>query len=299
MIKLGDQFGYIDKEGHIVINPQFKTASPFRYGMASIEVDGKWGLINKQGQFIVNPQFESMSIPLSDNLVLAQSNSKWGGIDRKGQFTFNPQFDGIFLSYARFSHVKNQQEFAWCRFAKKITTMIANDSTFNGVTYGTSYASLGGGPEDSKTFVVDQDYYDGLRCKSITIKSDAQGRAVTWVYEFKNYSGASEGQIAGILSDALANKLNLTPTCIEGEDVPACFANNEEVGKLSYKVSYIPSYWGPLSYDHYLWLTLSFSQVFSYNLDPTDEDFYEGEEDVIEYTPAIKETSPDENFEEF
>lgn len=43
-VKSGDKWGYIDKTGKYVINPQFDSASPFSdNGLARVEVGDKYG----------------------------------------------------------------------------------------------------------------------------------------------------------------------------------------------------------------------------------------------------------------
>ncbi len=50
----------MDLEGEGVIEPQFKTATPFRYGIAVIKLKRKYGLIDKTGKIIVTPQFSGI-----------------------------------------------------------------------------------------------------------------------------------------------------------------------------------------------------------------------------------------------
>jgi hypothetical protein len=46
-VKIGGKWGFINKKGKIVINPQFDFALPFFGGLAPIEIDGRWGFISK------------------------------------------------------------------------------------------------------------------------------------------------------------------------------------------------------------------------------------------------------------
>ncbi len=54
-VKVGRVFGYIDRQGEIVIEPQFSAAGPFIEGLAQVRVDGRIGYINKDGRYIYNP----------------------------------------------------------------------------------------------------------------------------------------------------------------------------------------------------------------------------------------------------
>ncbi|PZR24097.1 MAG: hypothetical protein DI539_01400 [Flavobacterium psychrophilum] len=49
-------YGFIDKTGKIVIEPQFKGIGWFSEGLAGASLDGKlWGFIDETGKFILNP----------------------------------------------------------------------------------------------------------------------------------------------------------------------------------------------------------------------------------------------------
>jgi hypothetical protein len=61
----GVKYGYIDREGKFVINPQFELAENFSEGLAAVKVNGKWGYINKTGMFVITPKFD-----LADNFEL-------------------------------------------------------------------------------------------------------------------------------------------------------------------------------------------------------------------------------------
>ncbi len=54
------KYGYIDKQGHYVVNPQFDDAKQFSEGLAAVRIGdyrtGKWGFIDIQGHYVINPQ---------------------------------------------------------------------------------------------------------------------------------------------------------------------------------------------------------------------------------------------------
>jgi hypothetical protein len=51
----GGKWGYIDKTGKYIINPQFDEAMGFNEGLASVRIGDKWGYIDKNGKFVWNP----------------------------------------------------------------------------------------------------------------------------------------------------------------------------------------------------------------------------------------------------
>jgi hypothetical protein len=52
---MGGRWGFIDKSGKIVINPQFDEAMAFADGLARVKVGHKTGYINTAGKYIWNP----------------------------------------------------------------------------------------------------------------------------------------------------------------------------------------------------------------------------------------------------
>ncbi|WP_161768765.1 WG repeat-containing protein, partial [Picosynechococcus sp. NKBG042902] len=63
-ILVGDRWGYIDKEGTMVINPQFDVAFNFTESLANVWVGERMGYIDKEGTMVINPQFD-WAVPFS------------------------------------------------------------------------------------------------------------------------------------------------------------------------------------------------------------------------------------------
>ena len=81
-----DQWGYIDKSGTIVINPQFRHASVFFEDLAAASPDGKkFGYIDKSGNFVMNPQFDETR-PFSEGLAAVVIGPKLGFVDKLGSW---------------------------------------------------------------------------------------------------------------------------------------------------------------------------------------------------------------------
>jgi hypothetical protein len=71
-VKVGGRWGYIDRTGRIVIDPQFNYAEEFACGVAMVST-GRWpkeqGLIDVEGRFIVEPTLEGVSDPCAGPLT--------------------------------------------------------------------------------------------------------------------------------------------------------------------------------------------------------------------------------------
>jgi tetratricopeptide (TPR) repeat protein len=99
VVKSGEKWGYINKSGKIVINPQFEQATNFYEGLAAVKLGGKWGYINKSGNIVINPQFESAGFFSQGLADVGSTGGGWikqfGFIDKSGKYVINPQFDGV------------------------------------------------------------------------------------------------------------------------------------------------------------------------------------------------------------
>lgn len=101
-VMLHDQWGYIDKEGSIVIPLKYDYVLPFREGLAAVATNGYWGFINKAGDIVIEPQYEMIDIQpddiggFSEGLAAVSINDRWGFIDKYGDVAIEPQYDYAF-----------------------------------------------------------------------------------------------------------------------------------------------------------------------------------------------------------
>lgn len=64
--KKGNEWGFMNSDGSIFMNPTFEGAGSFAEGMAPVKQDGKWGYISKEGKIIIPYQFDYAG-PFSKN----------------------------------------------------------------------------------------------------------------------------------------------------------------------------------------------------------------------------------------
>ncbi len=124
-----EKWGYIDKEGKILINPQFNYATVFTGGLALVQSsESKFGFIDEEGKYKINATYKS-ALPFSEGLACVvpengkpqfindkgdvkftattgeicgsfteglarvKVGDKWGYLDMDGNMKINPQFD--------------------------------------------------------------------------------------------------------------------------------------------------------------------------------------------------------------
>ncbi len=87
-----DKWGYIDKTGRVVFEPQFDWAGSFSEGLASVGIEYKRGYIDKTGRVVIEPQFDWAG-SFSEGLARVEINDKEGYINRSGRVVIGLQFD--------------------------------------------------------------------------------------------------------------------------------------------------------------------------------------------------------------
>ena len=94
IINKDGKWGYIDKSGKVIIQPQFVgRVQFFSEGLAGATTDGrKLGFIDKSGNFVISPQYDD-ALFFSDGLAAVLVDKKIGYIDRTGKFVITPQFE--------------------------------------------------------------------------------------------------------------------------------------------------------------------------------------------------------------
>ncbi len=87
----GDEWGYIDKTGRMVIAPAFDRAGDLLEGLARVRVGDKWGYIDKTGRMVIAPRFDDAH-DFSEGLAAAKIDGKWGYVDKIGLMAIQPSF---------------------------------------------------------------------------------------------------------------------------------------------------------------------------------------------------------------
>jgi beta-lactamase regulating signal transducer with metallopeptidase domain len=118
---LNGKYGYVNRQGEIVIEAIFDMAWPFEEKLAGVKIGDKWGFIDTTGNFVIEPQFDQIT-SFKDGVAVVKTNNKWGFIDplgkpfMKGKFTYAHNFN------EGFAPVQNYQKWA---FVSKVDRDIA------------------------------------------------------------------------------------------------------------------------------------------------------------------------------
>jgi len=127
----GNQFGYIDWEGKIVINPQFSEAGLFNDGVALIRTSGKealYGFIDNKGSYIINPQYLYATDFENGVALVVKPNEAPKGINKKGEVIFevkNAQSVTSFSEGLAAYSIENPEGLSWGFIDDKGTSVIS------------------------------------------------------------------------------------------------------------------------------------------------------------------------------
>ncbi len=99
--------GVIDKTGKIVIGfqLQFYQISSFSEGLAAVNIRNKWGWIDKSGQVVIQPEYDWVN-EMSEGVAVVSIGDEVFIIDRNGEKIFSQSRSGLRLNIyenARFS----------------------------------------------------------------------------------------------------------------------------------------------------------------------------------------------------
>lgn len=82
-------WGYINREGEMVVAPKFHGAWDFHEGLAAIKIDWARGYIDKAGNIVIEPQFQYAG-PFTDGKALVELDGLWGYIKPDGSWAEKP-----------------------------------------------------------------------------------------------------------------------------------------------------------------------------------------------------------------
>ena len=83
LVRTNDMFGYIDKTGAIVIEPQFDKAGDFSEGKAAAFKNDKWGFIDASGNWVIQPTYDKVK-SFNSGYALVLKDDQWQYINSSG-----------------------------------------------------------------------------------------------------------------------------------------------------------------------------------------------------------------------
>lgn len=76
-VKKDGKWGFIDKDGKVIIEPQYAEAHSFSNGYAAVKKDGKWGFIDKSGKLVIEAEFSDVRDFNEQGNCFVQIENQW------------------------------------------------------------------------------------------------------------------------------------------------------------------------------------------------------------------------------
>lgn len=76
-VKIDGLWGFIDKDGTVVIEPKYEDARSFVNGLAAVQYAGQWGYIDSTGKLVIDTQFEDAKDFTSQGSAFVKVNEVW------------------------------------------------------------------------------------------------------------------------------------------------------------------------------------------------------------------------------
>ncbi len=87
------EWGYINQQGEIILEPDFQYAADFHEGLAVVRESWGWKYINAKGEIKIEGDFNNIR-QFSGGKAAVQFDGRWGYINASGNFVINPKFRG-------------------------------------------------------------------------------------------------------------------------------------------------------------------------------------------------------------
>lgn len=93
-IKIDKKYGFINKLGETIIQPQFDFVRFFNEGLVAVEIKDKWGFVDSNGNIIISLQFDEVD-EFSEGFAGINSEGKWGYVDKTGQIVIPFEYEAV------------------------------------------------------------------------------------------------------------------------------------------------------------------------------------------------------------
>ncbi len=96
VVEKDEKYGYMDKNGRIVIPCMYDSANEMIKGVAIVQINEKYGLIDKKGKYIITPTLDNVYYNnLKIGLITFEKDGLQGVLDIKGKVKIANKFESI------------------------------------------------------------------------------------------------------------------------------------------------------------------------------------------------------------
>lgn len=179
-VRLGLSWGYMNKDGEMVIKPIFRSAGLFHEGVAAVKPGAVgWGYINKTGRLVVPADYQkakAFSEGLAPVMPMEKLNG-WGYINSKGELVISPQYSEAEPFFEGLAAVKvADKQWGFIDHEGKFV-LPANYQAARPFSEGLAAVQMNG-----RWGYIDKHGMQVIACRYSTVHSFADGRAAVCLY---------------------------------------------------------------------------------------------------------------------
>ena len=90
-VLLDGEWGYINQQGEMILEPQYQSAEAFHEGLAVVRESWGWKYIDSKGEIKIEGNYSSIN-RFSGGKAAVRFDGRWGYINKAGNFAINPRF---------------------------------------------------------------------------------------------------------------------------------------------------------------------------------------------------------------
>ncbi len=115
----GARYGFINREGNIIADPQYEQAMDFSEGLSAVKQSGKWGFIDSSGTIVIEPHFSAVTV-FSEGFAAARLKNKWGYINSDGEWEIKNNYEAAGTFNSGLAAVKKNGRYCYINTQDKI-----------------------------------------------------------------------------------------------------------------------------------------------------------------------------------
>ena len=108
-VEKNNQSIYIDKNNKVVLVPEVKNATPFSEGLAVASERLKYGFINKKGKIIIPLEYD-LARAFKDGVAWVNKDEKWFCISKRNEILFSDSYKEVYDFNRNYAVIITQQE---------------------------------------------------------------------------------------------------------------------------------------------------------------------------------------------
>ncbi len=127
IIQKGSKFGLIDCAGNELVKPKYRHVERVFGKYVKLGNDNDYGLYNEYGEIVIVPEYQRID-PLFGEMFLTFKNYKYGVVDKNGKVILENEYDDIYMPNKDTMRIKYQGEWFEVQRAQSNISDIAQES---------------------------------------------------------------------------------------------------------------------------------------------------------------------------